>query len=610
MKKKARIMLVMYLLLFVSTFSVANANTKEEMNTGYTETYLKEIIDKYAQKYIGESTVGAAIAVIENDKTIFEDYYGYADLLEEKTMTKDAVFEWGSTTKILVWVSVMQLVEQGKLDLDKDINTYLPNGFLTKLNDEEPITMLHLMNHNAGWEEHLTDLFYHDPNKVRSLSETLKMSEPSQRYQPGEIVSYSNFGTALAAYIVECIAEKEFFEYVNDNIFSVLKMNETSIHPLQLDNDDIRNRRSSVKGYAQVRGGFVEKPLLYLSLYPAGGAVGTLPDMVKFVSALLPKEGSASPLFKNQNTLAQLFTTSYGVTNDFPGIAHGFWEHFYSFRVLEHAGNTDSFSSQIVFSPENGIALIVATNQAYEKMMTQGLKDRIFQKYEYRNDDVLPDATIVTGMYRSVRRPHSGFSQWLNFIVSEVQVIDENTIEIDENKYIQIRPYVFQYTGDYGASELIYFNVENDEVKNLYIKYGHWEVVNTSTTIYTLGCIILFVLCSLYFLISFIIFFIKFLRKKEKRISLRPNLLLSAFGFFVALNTGVLFSKAISLPSYADLKIHFLFNILYVLFLGFMFGKTAIARLKNKIRLNGSTIVMYAVSIIYSLLILVCELYK
>ena len=130
----------------------------------------------------------------------------------------------------------MQLVEQGKLDLEEDIQAYLPEEFFTKLQDDTPYQMLNLMHHDAGWEDKYTDLFYLSAEEVKPLKDMLIYREPSQVQKPGEVVAYSNYGVALAGYIVERITGQPFYEYVNENIFAILDMKDTTIHPSQEDN--------------------------------------------------------------------------------------------------------------------------------------------------------------------------------------------------------------------------------------------------------------------------------------------------------------------------------------------------------------------------------------
>jgi CubicO group peptidase (beta-lactamase class C family) len=154
----------------------------------------------------------------------------------------DFVFDWGSCTKVITWVSVMQLVEQGKLDPNADIRTCLPEGFLTRLKYDEPITMLNLMNHDAGFQDMSADLFTEDKSKIPTLAEALKKNQPPQIRKPGEVVAYSNFGAALAGYIVECVSGQDYGDYVISNIFSPLGMVHTSIKDDHSDNQWVENQ--------------------------------------------------------------------------------------------------------------------------------------------------------------------------------------------------------------------------------------------------------------------------------------------------------------------------------------------------------------------------------
>lgn len=152
---------------------------------------------------------------------IFSKGYGYGDVdKKQKINPNTSVFEWGSISKLFVWVSVMQLEEQGKIKLNEDISNYLPKGFLQNLKYEDPITMLNLMNHTAGFEERIFDLGYATDDHMKTLEEGLKMHEPNQIYRPGEVVAYSNYSTSLAAYIVQLITEQEFSELCGRTYFS------------------------------------------------------------------------------------------------------------------------------------------------------------------------------------------------------------------------------------------------------------------------------------------------------------------------------------------------------------------------------------------------------
>ncbi|MGI6005623.1 MAG: serine hydrolase domain-containing protein, partial [Christensenellales bacterium] len=116
-------------------------------------------IDGYVGQHIGKTSPGAAVVVVKDGRIIFSKGYGYADV--ENNLAVDpaeTVFEYASVSKLFVYVTLMRLAEEGKLDLDADIRAYLPEGFLKKLRYDEPITFMHVMNHTAGFEDYLLDL--------------------------------------------------------------------------------------------------------------------------------------------------------------------------------------------------------------------------------------------------------------------------------------------------------------------------------------------------------------------------------------------------------------------------------------------------------------------
>lgn len=134
----------------------------------------RENIDREIEDYVAahaETTAGMAVSVFDRSTVIYRNYFGFSDVEKGISVDENTVFEWGSATKILVWVSVMQLVEQGKLELEADLRQYLPEGFLRNLTFDVPVTMLNLMNHDAGFEETLVGMFTHREDRILSLED-------------------------------------------------------------------------------------------------------------------------------------------------------------------------------------------------------------------------------------------------------------------------------------------------------------------------------------------------------------------------------------------------------------------------------------------------------
>lgn len=123
--------------------------------SGIPYAQLEAVIDRFVEPLIGLSTPGAAIVITKGDRILFSKGYGYANL-EEKIPVDPAstVFAYGSISKLFVWTSAMQLVEQGKMALDTDIRDEFSEDFRGKLRADKPFTLLDLMSHTAGFEEY------------------------------------------------------------------------------------------------------------------------------------------------------------------------------------------------------------------------------------------------------------------------------------------------------------------------------------------------------------------------------------------------------------------------------------------------------------------------
>lgn len=141
--------------------------------SGAPDTY-EASANAVSEKYIGKTVPGACVVISEHDNSVFAKGYGFADLENNTAIDPETtVFEWGSISKTFVWVSVMQLVEDRKVDLETDIRTYLPDSFLKNLRFAEPVTLLHLMNHTAEFEEELLDLRYYSASEEIPFKEVL-----------------------------------------------------------------------------------------------------------------------------------------------------------------------------------------------------------------------------------------------------------------------------------------------------------------------------------------------------------------------------------------------------------------------------------------------------
>ncbi|WP_236329461.1 serine hydrolase domain-containing protein [Paenibacillus auburnensis] len=433
---------------------------------------LEAFVDDYVKEYIGEYTVGASVVMIKDGRVVLSKGYGYADVEQQIPVSKDTVMEWGSISKLTVWTSVMQLAEQGKIDLNIDIRSYLPENFLSKLKYDDPITMLNLMNHNAGFEEYMFDMAYQSPKEVRSLEEGLQLAQPAQIYRPGEAVAYSNYGNSLAAFIVERISGQPYHEYIQQHIFDPLGMKDSIAYSVVEDRPELLKHKA--KGYFfEKEGSFAEGSWNYMSMYPNGGNNGTAEDLAKFAMAFLPAAGEQSPLFEKPETLNTMLARSYTSGKGMPGNAHGFWEYPGLHRTLGHGGNTIAFATNLQIVPEDRFAIVIMSNQASESNIVYGLTKAIVGMREKAAAVNLPDASEVQGKFMAARRPGHGFMNlfpYLTLMTLEPQGVNQLRVSLAgmTGSYEQVQPYLYQkVSGDSAldAWPMLHATVSDGKVK-------------------------------------------------------------------------------------------------------------------------------------------------
>lgn len=449
MKRFKRYLAILLLvgMMLTQDVSVQAAEAKLPSGTEYQElgTKIEEFVAEHE-----DTMAGMSVSVFEQKDTIYTGYFGYADKEAEVAVDKDTVMEWGSATKMLVWVSVMQLWEQEKIDLNTDIREYLPHGFLTNLKYDTPITMLNLMNHNAGFQDVYTDLFIKDHEAIRTLEASLKAHEPEQIYEPGTVTAYSNWGVALAACIVERISGESFDDYVHQYIFEPLGMEHSALSVDLSDNTWVQEKRKELQCYT-IDGTLIPDCFYYITLYPAGMCTSTLADFETFGKELLKED---SLLFKNDDTWKTLFSpTAFLGDSNVPSNYHGFWAVPFGVETVGHGGNTAGCSSYLLLDLQNKIGVVVMTNQSNETVYNTDMMKLIFGEFSEQNY-FNAERSKPQGIYRPARTVRVG-----PFKIMSLSFMDE--AEADE----------FWAVGTSGAVEKICFSYGD------YVRVPVWQFV-------------------------------------------------------------------------------------------------------------------------------------
>ncbi len=299
------------------------------------------------------------VAIMRGGELLLAKGYGFEDVDQQTPVVADrTLFRPGSVSKLFTWVAVMQQVEQGKLDLDTDVNTYLQT-FQIKEAFGEPITLRHIMTHTPGFEEGgMGYLIISDPERSFPLAEAMKRFQPKRVNPPGKQTSYSNYGTALAGLIVANVSGLSFNDYIEQKIFQPLAMSSSSfVEPLP---DHLNERMAT--SYSPEGGHFVEKPFeIIASFGPAGALSSTSTDMVRFAQAVLNGGELDGNRILESSTVEQMLTQNFSHDDRLMGMALGFYASDYNgFRVMGHGGDTAWFHSELGIDHENDLVFFAS----------------------------------------------------------------------------------------------------------------------------------------------------------------------------------------------------------------------------------------------------------
>ena len=386
---------------------------------------------------------GAAVRVTQNGQVLLQKGYGYADLKSKKPVDPaTTIFRLASISKLFTWVSVMQLVEQGRLDIDTDVNRYL--DFQIRPAFSRPITLRNLMTHTGGFEEEARDIIVTNPDKPIALRDFLIRNQPQRLFAPGTIPAYSNYGVGLAGYIVQRASGQPFEQYVEQHIFLPLKMANSTFYqppPTPL-------RKLPSEGY----GTDTEKPPIGFEIFnpvSAGGVSSTAADMGRFGQALLNGgELDGNRILKPQ-TLQAMWTPQFRSSEQMPPMCMGFYETWRNgLHWIGHEGDLVAFHSLFMLDPSRKLMLFISYNSAGggerpRPEIIDMFTDRYFPAQAAQSFVSLPrkDLTAIEGVYQSTRREDSTKLKLLSFLSQRSATIDkQGVLSLGDMKNLRNHP--------------------------------------------------------------------------------------------------------------------------------------------------------------------------
>jgi CubicO group peptidase (beta-lactamase class C family) len=370
---------------------------------------------------------GVTVAIVDRSGVVMTKGYGVASLDPSRPVGADTLFRIGSISKTATWISLMQLVEQGRVGLDDPINAHLPAAL--RIPDQgfsQPIRIRDLMTHSAGFEDSILGQIVHDPRRLEPFNAFLATHQPRRVREPGTLSVYSNYGAALGGAIVAEVSGQPWQDYAEQHVLRPLGMTTATYREpyspaLERSHGLVAPMAPGIAahvsdGFDWRNGGFSTQPWEYVyDAAPAGAMSASAKDMAAYMRALLdPALMEKDGVLRASNALS----LRSPLRSNAPGM--GAWRHgFMDFdaalgrAAFGHDGDLIFQHASMVISPDDGLGVFVAVNTPTGLPLLAALPENFLDAFASppratppRAADAKAEAAKVAGTYRTMRLPH------------------------------------------------------------------------------------------------------------------------------------------------------------------------------------------------------------
>lgn len=402
---------------------------------------------------------GAVIVVVKDGKILTERGYGYADIARRKPVDpRTTLFRPGSIAKLFTWTAVMQLVEQRKLDLDRDINAYI--DFKIPPFGGRPVTLRNLLTHTGGFAEVSKNVMFYDPAQLQPLGAYLKDRLPARITAPGLTPAYSNYGCALAGYIVERVSGESFDDYVERHIFTPLNMQHSTFR------QPLPSRFASAMARTYTSASAPPTAYELVGPAPAGSLASTGDDMARFMIAHLQDGLLDGNRILQPATAQAMHNTPLTLLPPLNRMELGFFETNINGReVIGHLGDTQAFHSGLHLFLKDGVGLYMSFNGLGRDAASAKLRSALFEDFADRYFPAGPSrsgrveariaashAALLSGNWVLSRKQAGDFLQVLGLPAQLAVTADANgalsipllkRLDGGERRWVEVAPFVW-----------------------------------------------------------------------------------------------------------------------------------------------------------------------
>lgn len=506
---------------------------------GESQTLNNQLLKDSIEVILKQKNIsGAYVSIVKKDSILFQEGIGIIN--KEKGIRADEqhLFRLGSVSKTFTALVIMNLVKDGKLNLEDDIRKIVPEiHVINKWEDSHPIKLKHVLEHKAGFDDiHLSALskISKKPEGTLMIDEVLFFNKCYKaNWKPGLVMSYSNPGYVLLGYIIEKISGHSYQDYIRENILRPLKMNNTRFISEIIDKDKI------VTGYSNNTGRVLPIPKNQRFYGETGGGLlSNAEDMSKFLQFLLKPDSVSSSDFLGVKEILEMeqLHSQLELSNNIKfGYSIGIQDRLFGQpqRVFKgHSGLIDGFVSNFIYNREYDIGISVTTNSfgVSNRPIIDLIVNIIYAKnFEVQESQI--DKTIDLSKFKDWEGEHRQLNEdnevyhFLNFPIRAKKISFEKEKLIiseflgDREEYFYIGNNAFK-----DKEELLptVYLTDFEGEKSLYY-YGK-TFVTANEFIYTLvrTLLIMSLIIGLIFIVVFVIqLILMFFKKTTKNVVLR-----------------------------------------------------------------------------------------
>jgi len=347
----------------VTTVILAAFGFASQERDGPNRINYEPLIDEYRRMIPEvmqrENIPGLSVAVVDKNGIIWTEGFGFTDEQRTRPVTVDTIFSLQSISKTFTATAILHAVQEGVLDLDIPIRTYLPDFNVNSRFEEDPlslITLRHLLSHRAGFTHEAPVGNNCDATSDSFEHHALSIADTWLKFPVGESYSYSNLGVDLAGYILQVVSGTPFHKYVQEKILDPLEMINSSF-----DMDSIRRHDNRAVGHSDL----IPKLPLEVPMIPSGGLYSSATDMARYVQFHLNRGEVGNRELMREELLEVMYKVPFSSDGQEYGYALGIdrWE-VHETLLLNHGGGGFGFLAFMGWYPALEIGIVTLTNSA------------------------------------------------------------------------------------------------------------------------------------------------------------------------------------------------------------------------------------------------------